>query len=778
MARSKKLKKFTLLCLVLAAAALVYFNVCSLPIYADTIPSEEKDWIQNPINGHYYRLTEPLSWPEAENQAMQWGGHLVTINEREEELWLKNQFGLYEYFWIGLNDINSEGNWEWVNGEPVTYTNWAERQPDNYLSIEDSAIMNWANSGQINSGLAKNFGDSWNDIQIDGISRGIVEKAVTELPKGKIAFMSDRDGNSEIYIMNADGSGQTNLTNNPNDESVPSFSPDGSRIVFESDRDGNGEIYIMNIDGSGQTNLTNTREWELGPSFSPEGTKIAFRSDRDVNVGAYAFSPDEDINWEIYSMNTDGSEQVRLTNNQVWDWEPHFSPDGSKIVYNSTSLDNNADIYIMNADGSGQVNLTNNPAKEMDPCFSSDGTKIAFASSVTDPEIYIMNIDGSGRTRLTNNPATDRQPCIYSGDGKVKAVDPVGTPEYFRTAGPLIPEITREIPTLINVVKTKPAVIYTNLLLAILTMIPFAVAAELFTVTLAENEEDWKRKIRKIPPVAFFRRLNKKIEKLVSVKMGRHLLARNMARLLGVILFYGFAYSLLDPTWKLFSVKGLVLLIDMTLAYGIVGIADDIIQWRALKKWGVPAEFSVKPTNLLVSVISISVSRLLPIVPGMMFGTPEALRVDKSVLGIAKRDKLLKISLITFLVIGSSLWSMTIATYYIKPLLMPGAWLNVVSGIEGFLLLVFAVTLENTFIQMLGFPGGFGRVFRQKNRWVWFAGLVAVAFVFYLTLINPRGELLGAFQENGVILFISAALIFVVAAFGLWLYFRRKRKLP
>lgn len=90
--------------------------------------------------------------------------------------------------------------------------------------------------------------------------------------KGKIAFMSDRDGNDqiyEIYIMNVDGSGQVRLTNNPAIDVFPSFSPDGSKIAFASYRDGNAEIYIMNVDGSEQVRLTNNPAVDTSPSFSP-----------------------------------------------------------------------------------------------------------------------------------------------------------------------------------------------------------------------------------------------------------------------------------------------------------------------------------------------------------------------------------------------------------------------------------------------------------------------------------------------------------------------------
>ena len=99
--------------------------------------------------------------------------------------------------------------------------------------------------------------------------RRIEEVAKPSLEQTKIAFHSNRDGNSEIYVMNADGSEQTNLTNNRAPDAFPSWSPDGKKIAFSSDRDGNSEIYVMNADGSEQVNLTNNRAQDWFPSWSP-----------------------------------------------------------------------------------------------------------------------------------------------------------------------------------------------------------------------------------------------------------------------------------------------------------------------------------------------------------------------------------------------------------------------------------------------------------------------------------------------------------------------------
>jgi len=235
-----------------------------------------------------------------------------------------------------------------------------------------------------------------------GVDTGTVNVLVRE--NGKIAFETDRTGNSEIFVMNSDGSNPVNIISNSAGETAPSWSPGGTKIVFVSDRDGNFEIYIMDADGSSQTRLTTEPLKDSSPSFNPDGTKIAFTSERDGNE-------------EIYVMNSDGSSITRLTNDASPDRNPNWSPDGTQITFVS-ERDVNREIYVMNADGSSQTNISNDPSQDGGPAWSPDGTKITFVSNRdgSNNEIFVMNADGSGPTNLSNSPGLDTFPK-WSPDG-------------------------------------------------------------------------------------------------------------------------------------------------------------------------------------------------------------------------------------------------------------------------------------------------------------------------------------------------------------------------
>jgi erythromycin esterase-like protein/Tol biopolymer transport system component len=134
---------------------------------------------------------------------------------------------------------------------------------------------------------------------------------------GQIAFRSNRDGNNEIYVMDADGSQQRNLTHHPASDTDPTWSPDGQKIAFVSDRDGNEEIYVMEADGSNAVRLTQDPRKDTYPAWSPDGQLIAFYSNRDSEFGR---------NFEVYVMGADGDNPIRLTNHPDFDGFPAWQP--------------------------------------------------------------------------------------------------------------------------------------------------------------------------------------------------------------------------------------------------------------------------------------------------------------------------------------------------------------------------------------------------------------------------------------------------------------------
>tara|TARA_Y100000590_G_scaffold452258_1_gene595011 strand:- start:644 stop:1753 length:1110 start_codon:yes stop_codon:yes gene_type:complete len=219
-------------------------------------------------------------------------------------------------------------------------------------------------------------------------------------PNGKkltYSFYEPNKDNYDIFIIDTDGANKKNLTARPGYEILPQFSPDGSFIIFQSWQFGVKEIFFINLLEGIEINLTakpsSNDILTDGNSFSPNGEKIVFCSDRDGNKN-------------IYIMNSNGSDQIQLTSNLGADYNPVFSPDGSSIVFTS-NRDGNSEIYIMDYDGSDIKNISNNSAEDWNPKYFSND-KILFQSMRDGNwEIYIMKIDGSGQKNLTNHPRTD-----------------------------------------------------------------------------------------------------------------------------------------------------------------------------------------------------------------------------------------------------------------------------------------------------------------------------------------------------------------------------------
>jgi Tol biopolymer transport system component len=228
-------------------------------------------------------------------------------------------------------------------------------------------------------------------------------------PDGRrIAFVSLRDtplgkwglAPGSLYLMDFDpvagvAGDLFRLTEGTEHDGWPTWSPDGLRIAFHSGREGELDIWVINRDGSGRTQLTSSPGDDANPAWSPDGTSIAFTSRRGGK-------PD------VWVMNADGSDPVNLTNSQSRDRYPMWSPDGARIAFN-TNRDGNLEIYVMNADGSNPVNVSRSPdSKEGLADWSPDSRHLVFYSDRSgSKDIYILDLATGQWTPVITGPSSD-----------------------------------------------------------------------------------------------------------------------------------------------------------------------------------------------------------------------------------------------------------------------------------------------------------------------------------------------------------------------------------
>ena len=231
----------------------------------------------------------------------------------------------------------------------------------------------------------------------------------TTVDEGRIIWVSSYagDGQLNLWSINPDGTGRTQLTRAFTQALFPSISPDATRVAFSSQDTGVWYIYLIDTDG---TNLEQFTDFSSAvPHWSPDGKSLIFNSDHDDEP---TDTPD------LWGMNIDGTQLVEYVDRPpTADFNGQWSPDGEKILFVS-NRDGNYNLYVMKTDGSDLRRLTSHEAAEYNPCWSPNGEKIAFVSNRRgNLDIYVMASDGSNGVRLTNYLGHDSSPAWSpSGD--------------------------------------------------------------------------------------------------------------------------------------------------------------------------------------------------------------------------------------------------------------------------------------------------------------------------------------------------------------------------
>jgi TolB protein len=218
----------------------------------------------------------------------------------------------------------------------------------------------------------------------------------------RLAFVSDAAGSSQIYVKDLAAGGRTRLTDTPGYKSDPAWSPDGRRIAFVASVDGGTDVFVVGADGAGPANLTRlSHAYAERPSWSPDGARLAF-------AAIAATGPD----YEIYTMNSDGSDLVNLTNCPDNDRLPAWSPDGRRIAFMSDRNGFAFDIWVMDEDGAHARCLTAvNLGHSERPSWSPDGRQIVFHSYADGHgQLYVVDVDNGGSAPLLQSTANDMAP--------------------------------------------------------------------------------------------------------------------------------------------------------------------------------------------------------------------------------------------------------------------------------------------------------------------------------------------------------------------------------
>ena len=355
-------------------------------------------------------------WNEEEIEALKWLAEYYCLSEPQAQMLGGNVLT----FLAGLDaSINGEKENEDTPTESVESSNTGTLNSQvssvepiklNVTTGIDSAKLNW---------------DTTNEFQNEETEFTVRYRQTYPAPyelvaepsiSGEILFMSDRDGDWDLYTVNGDGTGLNQITDNDVDDWSGVYSPDGTKIAFDAKHGtAPGDIFVVDADGANQKNLTSSFSEDAFATWSPDGKQIVF--ERKIND-----------TYRLHIMNSDGTKTRLLSEVNTGGWSiPAWSPVGSKIAF-SGRMDGDTEIYILDIEDDSLTKVTDNEGfGDAWPTWAPDGEKIAFLSNSDGSQnIYTINPDGSDRRQITEDDFLNAEPS-WSADGKYIA--------YTRTGG-------------------------------------------------------------------------------------------------------------------------------------------------------------------------------------------------------------------------------------------------------------------------------------------------------------------------------------------------------
>lgn len=333
--------------------------------------------------------------------------------------------------------------------------------------------------------------------------------------------------------------------------------------------------------------------------------------------------------------------------------------------------------------------------------------------------------------------------------------------QYFYSI-PTPPEASRSL-----------GVVFTNLLLAILLALTFGTFSTLLNNTLEPEEHTLRSWLASLGPVRWF---NEKTGGILTSLHGSvtALEVPDFAVIGLIMLLYGAIFSFLNPRFYLFSLSGLLLLLGMIIAVGLVTLVDDLAVWMLLRRWNVAGEVSVYPSNLLLALATVAFSRMFGILPGIVFGAPGGIQVDdRKALSPERIRQLMVAGLSSLAGFALFAWLGTLITTALDAM---GAgttpFAPAIVFVQNLLLLIFLAALTSLFIELIPIAYNKGRDLFDMNKIIWGVVFVVVAFIFVHLLINPGGAFLDAFLSSNLRTLIIVVGAFSAFALEVWAYFR------